>query len=140
MTATAKTVSPFIQGTSRLLGDRDRISVLTGRPVWGGSSATTIVTATTATDLASPRVVGPVRGAAPPEHLPGRSTAKDRAGVHAGGDPSLTRCGSAQDAGGNSAAGTDGQPVRTLSTIGLAACSTAPTEAAILPRLVDRLS
>ena len=39
-----------------------------------------------------------------------------------------------------STGGTAGQPVRTLSTIGLAACSTTPTEAAILPRLVDRLS
>jgi hypothetical protein len=46
----------------------------------------------------------------------------------------------AQDAGGVSTGGTEGQPVRTLSTIGLAACSTTPTEAAILPRLVDRLS
>jgi hypothetical protein len=47
---------------------------------------------------------------------------------------------SAQDAGGVSTGGTDGQPVRTLSMIGLAACSTTPTEAAILPRLVETLS
>src|SRR4051812_19647500 len=47
---------------------------------------------------------------------------------------------SAQDARGVSTGGTDGQPVRTLSTIGLAACSTTPTEAAILPRLVETLS
>ena len=45
-----------------------------------------------------------------------------------------------QDPGGVSAGGTEGQPVRTLSTIGLAACSTPATEAAILPRLVERLS
>ena len=76
---------------------------------------------------------------------PGRASARPGDGNGSGrspraGDPSVIRCGPAQDAGGNSAAGTDGQPVRTLSTIGLAACSTAPTEAAILPRLVDRLS
>src|SRR5262249_34360775 len=44
------------------------------------------------------------------------------------------------DGAGSSAEGTEGQPVRTLSTIGVAVCSTAATDAAILPRLVERLS
>src|SRR5689334_17841246 len=45
-----------------------------------------------------------------------------------------------QEGAGSSAEGTAGHPARTPSTMGWAACSTAPTETAIFPRLVDRLS
>jgi len=72
--------------------------------------------------------------------FPAQSTAQDRrSGGHGLAIRPSPAPESAQDAG-SSAGGTAGQPVRTLSTIGLAACSTAPTEAAILPRLVERLS
>jgi hypothetical protein len=45
----------------------------------------------------------------------------------------------AQDPEGGSAEGMDGQVGRTPSRIGLAACSTAPTDAAIAPSLDDKL-
>lgn len=92
-----------------------------------------------ATATASPKPLVWARVSA--EHVPD-SVDREGSPVRSprAGDPSILTCGWAQDAGGSSAGGTDGQPARTLSTIGLAACSTAPTEAAILPRLVERLS